>query len=283
MGPQPVGESGPGRRRLEHAGDELLLPQRATLRRGEHQIVRTVRPLGQVRGELLAEEPRQVHRAAGVGLGRPPHQPAIHLGRGLADLAAAAKQVQVPDTQRHQFAGAGSGVGGEADQKLIARVDGGGQVLDLWRGQEVHVPADDARQPHPGCRVAGDPAALHPGRKDLREHLMGVADPRRRQGAEWLRVDVWTTNEHLQHYCLRQGFTTSAPSCSPITRPARCSSGQPYESRRRASRRQALVSDQDSKQSKKPPGPQPPKSDEPPGRQPPKSDEPPGPQPPKHA
>ena len=23
----------------------------------------------------------------------------------------------------------------------------------------------------------------------------------------WLRVDVWTTNERLQHYYLRQGFT----------------------------------------------------------------------------
>jgi GNAT superfamily N-acetyltransferase len=27
------------------------------------------------------------------------------------------------------------------------------------------------------------------------------------EGADWLRVDVWTTNEHLQHYYLRQGFT----------------------------------------------------------------------------
>ena len=68
MEPQPVGESRLGRRRLEDAGDELLLPQRATLRRGEYQIVRAVRPLSQVGGELVAEEPRQVHRAAGVGL-----------------------------------------------------------------------------------------------------------------------------------------------------------------------------------------------------------------------
>jgi hypothetical protein len=43
------------------------------------------------------------------------------------------------------------------------------------------------------------------------------------------------------------------------------------------------VSDQDTKQNKKPPGPQPPKSDEPPDRQPPKSDDPPDRQPPKHA
>jgi GNAT superfamily N-acetyltransferase len=27
------------------------------------------------------------------------------------------------------------------------------------------------------------------------------------EGAEWLRVDVWTTNERLQHYYLKQGFT----------------------------------------------------------------------------
>jgi hypothetical protein len=94
-------------------------------------------------------------------------------------------------------------------------------------------------------------------------------------------VNVWTTNEHLQHYYLHQGFTYLRTVVLPITRPARYSSGQPYEPRRRASRRQALVSDQDSRQSKKPPGPQPPKSDEPPGPQPPKSDEPPGPQPPK--
>jgi ribosomal protein S18 acetylase RimI-like enzyme len=27
------------------------------------------------------------------------------------------------------------------------------------------------------------------------------------EGTDWLRVDVWTTNERLQHYYLRQGFT----------------------------------------------------------------------------
>ena len=26
------------------------------------------------------------------------------------------------------------------------------------------------------------------------------------EGADWLRVDVWTTNERLQHYYLREGF-----------------------------------------------------------------------------
>ena len=56
MEPQPVGESRPGRRRLEDAGDELLLPQRPTLRRGEHQIIRAVRPPAEIGGELLAED-----------------------------------------------------------------------------------------------------------------------------------------------------------------------------------------------------------------------------------
>lgn len=69
------------------------------------------------------------------------------------------------DPQRYQFAGAKPGVGGKADQQLVARVSGGGQVLDLASRQEVHVPADDARQPHSGRRVAGNPATLHPGRR----------------------------------------------------------------------------------------------------------------------
>jgi hypothetical protein len=83
----------------------------------------------------------------------------------------------MPDAERDQLAGAKPGVSGKAHQQPIARVDRGGQVLDLAGGQEVHVPADDARQPHPSRRVTGDPATLHPGRQDLREHLMGVADP----------------------------------------------------------------------------------------------------------
>jgi hypothetical protein len=29
------------------------------------------------------------------------------------------------------------------------------------------------------------------------------------EDARWLRVDVWTTNERLQHYHLEQGFTVA--------------------------------------------------------------------------
>jgi hypothetical protein len=48
------------------------------------------------------------------------------------------------------------------------------------------------------------------------------------EGADWLRVDVWTTNEHLQHYYLKQGFTyvrtvvlPHNPSGAVFQRPAR--------------------------------------------------------------
>jgi hypothetical protein len=62
------------------------------------------------------------------------------------------------DAERHQLAGAKPGVGGKADQQLVARIDDGGQVLDLPHGPEVHVPPDDAWQPDSRHRVAGDPA-----------------------------------------------------------------------------------------------------------------------------
>src|SRR5829696_9719830 len=48
------------------------------------------------------------------------------------------------------------------------------------------------------------------------------------EGADWLRVDVWTTNERLQHYYLREGFTyvrtvvlPHNPSGALFQRPAR--------------------------------------------------------------
>jgi hypothetical protein len=52
------------------------------------------------------------------------------------------------------------------------------------------------------------------------------------EGADWLRVDVWTTNEHLQHYYLRQGFTYVRTVVLPATPPERCSSDQPSASPR---------------------------------------------------
>ena len=48
-----------------------------------------------------------------------------------------------------------------------------------------------------------DPAALADFYGRLLDWPTSPAD----EGADWLCVDVWTTNEHLQYYYLRQGFT----------------------------------------------------------------------------
>jgi hypothetical protein len=49
--------------------------------------------------------------------------------------------------------------------------------------------------------------AHHPGNPRRPRHLVAFRDEAADEGADWLRVDVWTTNERLQHYYLRQGFT----------------------------------------------------------------------------
>ena len=46
------------------------------------------------------------------------------------------------------------------------------------------------------------------------------------EGADWLRVDVWTTNERLQHYYLREGFTYVRTVVLPTTPRARCSASR---------------------------------------------------------
>jgi GNAT superfamily N-acetyltransferase len=57
------------------------------------------------------------------------------------------------------------------------------------------------------------------------------------EGADWLRVDVWTTNERLQHYYLKQGFTYVRTVVLPHNPSGALSSGQPSASRRRACKR----------------------------------------------
>jgi hypothetical protein len=59
--------------------------------------------------------------------------------------------------------------------------DGGGELLDLGGGQEVHLAAGDPWQPYALGGVAGQPVGLDRGREHLGEHLVGVADARRRQ------------------------------------------------------------------------------------------------------
>ena len=64
------------------------------------------------------------------------------------------------------------------------------------------VPRREAR-----CRQRTGPAAHSAGRRLGAELLDWAGSKAANEGADWLRVDVWTTNEHLQHYYLKQGFT----------------------------------------------------------------------------
>jgi ribosomal protein S18 acetylase RimI-like enzyme len=58
------------------------------------------------------------------------------------------------------------------------------------------------------------------------------------EGADWLRVDVWTINERLQHNFLKQGFAPmSAPPSYLIIHRGRCFSGHHSTSPRRTSKR----------------------------------------------
>jgi hypothetical protein len=70
---------------------------------------------------------------------------------------------------------------------------------ELWTEQERAEPALYAH------KVTVDRAY---GGQGLGAELLDWAGTRAAdEGADWLRVDVWTTNERLQHYYLRQGFT----------------------------------------------------------------------------
>jgi len=64
------------------------------------------------------------------------------LGGGLDHLATSAEQVQAGDPWGGQLAGAQAGIGVEADQQRKRWGDGGGgELLDLGGGQEVHLAA----------------------------------------------------------------------------------------------------------------------------------------------
>jgi len=70
---------------------------------------------------------------------------------------------------------------------------------ELWTEQERAEPALYA------YKVTVDRA--HAGQGLGAELLDWAGTKAADEGADWLRVDVWTTNEHLQHYYLREGFT----------------------------------------------------------------------------
>jgi len=89
---------------------------------------------------------------------------------------------------------------------------------ELWTPEEAAEPALYAH------KVTVDRAY---GGQGLGAELLDWAGSKAaNEGADWLRVHVWTTNEHLQHYYLKQGSPTSAPSCCPTTRLVPCSSAQ---------------------------------------------------------
>jgi GNAT superfamily N-acetyltransferase len=74
-----------------------------------------------------------------------------------------------------------------------------GQSPELWTEQER---AESALYAH---KVTVDRAY---GGEGLGAELLDWAGTKAAdEGADWLRVDVWTTNERLQHYYLHQGFT----------------------------------------------------------------------------
>jgi GNAT superfamily N-acetyltransferase len=70
---------------------------------------------------------------------------------------------------------------------------------ELWTEQERAEPALYAH------KVTVDRA--HAGQGLGAELLDWAGTKAADEGADWLCVDVWTTNEHLQYYYLRQGFT----------------------------------------------------------------------------
>ena len=69
---------------------------------------------------------------------------------------------------------------------------------ELWTPEEAEEPAIYAH------KITVDRTY---GGQGLGAELLNWAGTRAAdEGAEWLRVDVWTTNERLQHYYLKQGF-----------------------------------------------------------------------------
>ena len=70
---------------------------------------------------------------------------------------------------------------------------------ELWTEEEAAQPALYAHKVTVDRTYAG---------QGLGAELLDWAGTRAAdEGADWLRVDVWTTNGRLQHYYLRQGFT----------------------------------------------------------------------------
>jgi hypothetical protein len=165
----------PGRR---HCRAEVPLaplgdPQRSATRHGEHKIGRGVGSVGQVSAKLLGEESWQRNDAALAGLGRPPRQPAVHLGRRLHHLNPAGEQIQPPDPKGGRLTDPQPRPAEKAHDHPVGVRDLGGEVLQLGRGQERHLAFDNAGSAKALGRVAVKPATRHRGVEDLAEDLGG--------------------------------------------------------------------------------------------------------------
>ena len=152
-----------------------------TLRSREDECLRVVR-VGQVRGQLLDHEPGQPDRApAGPGLGRPDVQHAPDLNHDLGHLDRPTQQVDAAAAQPGQLPDAQPAVGGDQDQRAVARADRVGQGGDLGRGQEPHLLPLHLGQRHPPTRRLREHPGIHRGAHDLAEELVGLLHRRRRQ------------------------------------------------------------------------------------------------------
>jgi GNAT superfamily N-acetyltransferase len=78
-------------------------------------------------------------------------------------------------------------------------------TINRWAKPELWTPEEAAEPALYAHKVTVDRA--HAG-QGLGAELLDWAGTRAaNEDAVWLRVDVWTTNERLQHYYLEQGFT----------------------------------------------------------------------------
>jgi GNAT superfamily N-acetyltransferase len=90
---------------------------------------------------------------------------------------------------------------------------------ELWTPEEAAEPALYAH------KVTVDRAH---GGHDLGVELLDWAGTKAAdEGADWLRVDVWTTNERLRTTTSSRASPTSAPSCCRITPRGRCPAASP--------------------------------------------------------
>lgn len=101
----------------------------------------------------------------------------VDLAERLRHADGATEQIEPLDLEREQLARPQARVGPSLDQHGEARIDRGGEQLDLDRGEEVHLLLGPAGQAaHVGGDVDRKPLGVHRRVQHHDEHRMGVAD-----------------------------------------------------------------------------------------------------------